>query len=362
MIIPKIPLSRFLNDFENTRPSRMIELGLYFERVAEAGEDAEPLIKVTSTEGTLAVFDGMGGSGGQQYIDKRGRTRTGAYIASRLARMVVEKYFEGVAIGTFSDGDTAETGKKLRQMLTIAFNEKLIGLGAPPNRLVSKMIRFLPTTMAALRYRCCEDRDLKIETYWAGDSRTFLLTPETGLQQLTIDETKGDASSESSGDAPVSNCISASHAFEIRAGCQLVKIPAILLSATDGCFAYFPTPAHFEWVLLSSALDSKDEHEWKFKLNQKIAQVAGDDFSLALICLGWTRWDKILETFSARSKYLYSHHIKPIADIDTALLSLEESKRNALMQREAIKNESWASYRVAYHQLIHPGSKNAVAS
>jgi hypothetical protein len=32
------------------------------------------------------------------------------------------------------------------------------------------------------------------------------------------------------------------------------------------------------------------------------------------------------------------------------------------MQREAIKNESWASYRVAYHQLIHPGSKNAVAS
>ena len=40
----------------------------------------------------LGVFDGMGGSGSTRYLEN-GITRTGAYIASRLVRDLVEKFF-----------------------------------------------------------------------------------------------------------------------------------------------------------------------------------------------------------------------------------------------------------------------------
>ena len=59
-------------------------------KVAGEGEDADPILRVGPDLGLLGVFDGMGGAGGTVYDTPDGR-HSGAYIASRFARNVVER-------------------------------------------------------------------------------------------------------------------------------------------------------------------------------------------------------------------------------------------------------------------------------
>ena len=59
-------------------------------KVAGEGEDADPILRVGPDLGLLGVFDGMGGAGGRVYDTPEGR-HTGAWIAARFARNVVER-------------------------------------------------------------------------------------------------------------------------------------------------------------------------------------------------------------------------------------------------------------------------------
>src|SRR5437667_81453 len=69
-----------------------ISMTLCVEKKPNEGEDAEPILSLTTNAALLAVFDGLGGAGGTRY-NVNGTLRTGAYIAARLARAVAAEFF-----------------------------------------------------------------------------------------------------------------------------------------------------------------------------------------------------------------------------------------------------------------------------
>ena len=66
-----------------------VSFGFNLGKIAGQGEDSDPIVRHGRELGLVAVFDGMGGAGGTVYETPDG-PRTGAYLASRLARDVVE--------------------------------------------------------------------------------------------------------------------------------------------------------------------------------------------------------------------------------------------------------------------------------
>jgi hypothetical protein len=68
----------------------LVSFGFNLEKIAGQGEDSDPIVRHGRGLGLVAVFDGMGGAGGTVYETPDG-PHTGAYLASRLARDVVEQ-------------------------------------------------------------------------------------------------------------------------------------------------------------------------------------------------------------------------------------------------------------------------------
>ena len=71
-------------------PGPTISFAFNLGKIPDQGEDSDPILREGPDLGLLAVFDGMGGAGGTVYETPEGR-RTGAYLASRVARDVVER-------------------------------------------------------------------------------------------------------------------------------------------------------------------------------------------------------------------------------------------------------------------------------
>jgi len=67
-----------------------LSFGFNLEKIPGQGEDSDPIVRDGRELGLVAVFDGMGGAGGTVYETPDG-PRTGAYIASRVARDVAEE-------------------------------------------------------------------------------------------------------------------------------------------------------------------------------------------------------------------------------------------------------------------------------
>ena len=157
-------------------------------KVAGEGEDADPILRVGPDLGLLGVFDGMGGAGGRVYDTPDGR-HSGAYIASRFARNVVERLMLEL-IKPEWNLDGPATAAELHRVLASSLAARLAELKAPETSLRSKLVKALPTTMtlavlqrtdpAASAYAC--------HLFWAGDSRAYVAEPEAGLMQLTPDD------------------------------------------------------------------------------------------------------------------------------------------------------------------------------
>ncbi|MFL6187841.1 MAG: PP2C family protein-serine/threonine phosphatase, partial [Actinomycetes bacterium] len=213
-------------------------------KVAGEGEDADPILRVGPDLGLLGVFDGMGGAGGRVYDTPDGR-HTGAWIASRFARNVVERLMLEL-IKPEWNLDGPATAAELQRVLASSLAARLAELKAPETTLRSKLVKALPTTMtlavlqrtdpAASRYAC--------HLFWAGDSRAYLVDPEAGLHQLSRDDLRsgGDAMRNLTDDSVMSNCISADTEFHINHRQVELQAPFLLLCATDGCFAYVRSP------------------------------------------------------------------------------------------------------------------------
>ena len=220
-------------------------------KIPDQGEDSDPIVRDGPDLGLVGVFDGMGGAGGTVYETPSG-SRTGAYIASRVARDVVEQRMLDLLEPDWNlNGQAA--AEDLQRSVREALEERLAELKAPPSRLRSKLLRALPTTMAviALQRTARGGSTWTAHVFWAGDSRAYVVNAD-GAAQLSTDDLRdpGDALANLRRDSVVSNAMSADTDFHVSYRRVELQAPFLLVCATDGCFGYVPTPMHFEHLLL----------------------------------------------------------------------------------------------------------------
>jgi serine/threonine protein phosphatase PrpC len=322
-------------------------------KVAGEGEDADPILRVGPDLGLLGVFDGMGGAGGRVYDTPDGR-HTGAYIASRFARNVVERLMLDLIKPEWNlDGPAAAA--ELQRVLASSLAARLAELKAPETTLRSKLVKALPTTMtlavlqrtdpAAGTYAC--------HLFWAGDSRAYVLEPEAGLMQLTTDDLRsaGDAMRNLTDDSVMSNAISADTEFHINYRQVELQAPFLLLCATDGCFAYVRSPMHFEQLLLSTLQAARDVTGWQRALEAAVTAITGDDAALALLGLGAD-----LAGFKQRCKDraagLQRRFVEPLEGLDDQVQRAEEELAELRTRRAALGAELWGAYKPGYERYL----------
>lgn len=205
-----------------------------------------------------------------------GESHTGAYLASRLACQTLTDFFSEYSELPGGDAAASELACKLRGALATAFNRRLTDLDAVESPLKGSLIRRLPTTMAAVLFDVAPSPPelVRYTVLWAGDTRAYVLDPALGVQQLSIDDIKtdGDALENLVADSPLSNCVCACSSFVVNANNGLQPLPAVFLVATDGCFNYFLSPAHFEFALLDTLVSSQDDEDWSRRLRERIAK------------------------------------------------------------------------------------------
>ena len=127
-------------------------------------------------------------------------------------------------------------------------------------------------TLAALAALTAEMRPnarVRLRSFWAGNSRNFVLLPQ-GLRQLSRDDLVGgyDPWEDLSRDGVLSNSVNASVPFVIHAAETAVTLPCLILAATDGVFSYFDSPIRLEWLLLSTLREAESPLAWEKALRE----------------------------------------------------------------------------------------------
>jgi len=313
--------------------------------IGNLSEDAPPLFGyMTDSDGSArvaaAVFDGMGGAGSRIVTDsecsllKPGRQASMAYLASRIARRELEQLWWSDP-KLLVDREIMERG--FSRALTKAYRE----LGsAGTGRLSGSMVRNLPTTFASIQCEQTGVNEWEVVSSWAGDSRAFVLTPYSGLQQLTSDDVeKSDPLEQLRGDCRLLNTLDASRQFKVNSRHVPVIAPALLIVATDGLFHYLPTPGSLEYLLLTTLRDS--DLVTARKLTEISRTAANDDVSLAVIALGFTEFSDIRLIFRSREAEL-----KNAGYPDLLSMAAGEDKTIALA------DEFWKHERRRYVELM----------
>ena len=322
-------------------------------KVAGEGEDADPILRVGPELGLLGVFDGMGGAGGRVYDTPDGR-HTGAYIAARFARNVVERLMLEL-IKPEWNLDGPATAAELQRVLASSLAARLAELNPPETTLRSKLVKALPTTMtlavlqrtdpATSRYAC--------HLFWAGDSRAYVADPETGLHQLSSDDlrSRGDAMRNLTDDSVMSNCISADTEFHINHRHVELQAPFLLLCATDGCFAYVRSPMHFEHLLLSTLQGARDVPAWQQALEAEVTAITGDDAALALLGLG-ADLGGFTKLFRERTAEIQRRYVDPLDELDGQVRRAEQELAELRARRAELGTQLWRGYRHDYERYL----------
>jgi hypothetical protein len=313
------------------------------------GEDADPILREARGLGLVGVFDGMGGAGGTDYATSEG-SLTGAYLASRAAREVVDARMLDVLQGT-DEVDISTIASSLHDSIESALRTRLAELHAPRSGLRSKLLRALPTTMAmaALKRRDGVDDTWECHLLWAGDSRVYLLRPGSGAAQLTTDDIRdqGDAMANLRQDSVISNAMSADTPFVVNHRQIVLSTPFVIVAATDGCFGYLPSPMHFEWLLLSTLRRAPDAESWSELLQAQIAAISGDDASMAVLGVGSDHQGFRL-LFADRSADLHRRWVLPLEQLDASVADLERQLDDLRRQQTHRTAELWTAYRPDY--------------
>ncbi len=330
-----------------------LSFGFNLGKIAGHGEDSDPILRHGRELGLVGVFDGMGGAGGTVYETPDG-PRSGAYLASRRAKDVVEQQMLRVLDPAWNlDGPAVALD--LRRAVQDALAESVAELKAPPSGLRSRLLRVLPTTMALVGLqRLQADGDLwAAHSFWAGDSRAYVLTPTSGLQQLTVDDIRdhGDAMANLREDSVISNAMSADTAFVVHHRQVELSTPFLMLAATDGCFGYLPSPMHFEHLLLRALADASDTGGWSAAVQRTISAVTGDDAALAILGIG-ADLAGFQRLFAERTAQLENRWIEPLDAADARVRQLEQELEAVRDQRRSQQAERWAAYKDDYERQL----------
>ena len=282
--------------------------------------------------GTIAVFDGCGGSGARKHDDYNNHSE--AFMASRICSGAfyecIQQHFP----------ITTSPDVFVKQILE-PYLDDVIKANVPTeksNSIKIKGMRTLPSTMAAALIQVESEKNLQVSPIWAGDSRVYILDA-TGLSQLTVDDSnQPDPMEGLYDDGTLTNVICADKPVRLNCSTFTVKAPFMVIAATDGCFGYVSSPMEFEGMILHTMLESSNVAQWEDNLQKLIASYAGDDHTLCLASVGYGSFVSIQQEFQTRYDYLRENYLEtvwatPWEDRDT--------RRNL-----------WASYRQNYLKYI----------
>ncbi|SFI90521.1 Serine/threonine protein phosphatase PrpC [Amycolatopsis sacchari] len=311
-------------------------VGVCTERIAERGEDADPLLLFhrPTRHGLLAVFDGVGGAGrGTAGRAGTGLDRTQAWVASRRVRGLVEEWFTTDRTGDLRERIVARLAAGTRR----------------GSRVRGSIAREFPSTFAGLAFQLGET-GVRWEVLWAGDSRCYVAEPTLGLQQLSRDDTdSADALELLVQDPPMTNMVSASRDFQLNRWQGSTLRPCLLVCATDGFFGYVDTPAEFEYLLWDTLLSAQEITHWSALLAERVTAYTGDDASLVVAALGFRTFDELRASFRTRRDLLHTEHAEPMR------LAREHGRAALVPARE----RSWRLYRRLYERRL-PGAEGEV--
>ncbi|HEX5967542.1 MAG TPA: hypothetical protein VFY88_03625 [Intrasporangium sp.] len=330
-----------------------VALGFNLAKIPDHGEDSDPIVRHGRHLGLVGVFDGMGGAGGTVYETPEGQ-RTGAYLASRVARDVVEPRMLRLLDPEWNlDGPAA--ARDLQRAVKLALVETLRELKPPASGLRSRLIRALPTTMAliALQRRDSYGDRWTGHLLWSGDSRVYALEPGTGAHQLTTDDIRdgGDAMVNLRQDSVVSNVMSADTDFVVRHRQVDLEAPFVVIAATDGCFGYLPSPMHFEHLMLSALRDSNDADGWSAAMQAAISAVTGDDAAMGLLAVGADHAE-LQELFAARTAELERRWIRPLDELAAEVSRAEHALEQARHRQTTDLAQLWGRYKAEYERYF----------
>ena len=337
-------------------PGPTISFAFNLGKVPDQGEDSDPILRDGPDLGLIGVFDGMGGAGGTVYETSDG-PRSGAYMASRIARDVVERRMLELLEPDWNlNGNT--TAQDLHRSVQEALSDRLAELNAPPSSLRSRLLRALPTTMALIALQRTLPGGLawSCHVFWAGDSRAYVFEP-AGARQLTTDDLRdpGDAMANLRRDSVVSNVMSADTEFHVNHGRVELRAPFLVACATDGCFGYLASPMHFEHLVLSKLQSARSTDAWSTSLQREIAAVTGDDAAMALLGIG-ADFGEFQTLFAPRVAELEQQFIVPLDERSNAVLQAERELH--LLRRHQLDEamEAWNRYKPGYEHYFQPQS------
>jgi hypothetical protein len=193
------------------------------------------------------------------------------------------------------------------------------------------------------------DKSFRVDSYWAGDSHCYLWTKD-GFFQISRDdlEEDNDPMENLHNDSPISNCVCADRDFKIHHNSiELSKEPVIILCASDGCFGYYQTPMHFEYVLKSCLQKAKNKEEWKQMVRDEVLKVTGDDCSLSLIARGFSTFDDLKKEMKSTSSEIIEVMKQEQEVAEAEHILAEEKKRYE--QKIA---SGWNSYKQNYMKYL----------
>lgn len=341
---------------DETVPGPTLSFGFNLAKVSDHGEDSDPILRDGPDLGLAGVFDGMGGAGGTVYDTPDG-SRSGAYLASRIARDVVEEHLLALLAPERPLPGEA-TATELHDAVETALQSALVQLNAPASRLRSKLLRALPTTMAlgVLQRAGAGDDAWICHVLWAGDSRVYVFTPD-GMHQVSIDDLRdeGDAMANLQRDSVISNAISADTAFRINHRSVALEAPFFLVSATDGCFGYLSSPMHFEELVLRALTGATNEDDWSAALQDAISEVTGDDASLATIAVG-ADLPTLQNLYAPRLAEVVEQYTGPMNVLREEVSRAEQEVATLQQQRTTDVANRWQQYRAGYEQLLQSGT------
>jgi serine/threonine protein phosphatase PrpC len=337
-----------------TTPGPTISFAFNLGKIPDQGEDSDPILRDGPDLGLLGVFDGMGGAGGTVYETPEGR-RTGAYLASRIARDVVEeRMLDLLEPDWHLNGEAA--ANDLRRTVQQALKDRLRELNAAPSGLRSRLIRALPTTMAVVALQRTQPGGpvWAGHVFWAGDSRAYVFE-STGARQLSTDDLRdpGDALANLRRDSVVSNAMSADTEFHVNYRRVELRAPFLAVCATDGCFGYLPTPMHFEHLVLGCLLEARTTAAWSSAVQAKITAVTGDDAAMSTLGVG-ADFKEFQQLFAPRVAQLGSEFVEPLDEVSDAVTRLEH-ELDALRSRWLDEmTEKWDRYKSGYERYLRP--------
>lgn len=320
-----------------------ISLEFMIEKREGYGEDSPPLSIIRNNLFAVGVFDGMGGSGAAVCKSKYEGTHTKAYVASRIIQEEITNFIKEKVVDEINSEGIKNTAKKRLEEEKKNFQTKASGLR-------SKLVRDYPTTLAIIIACNNENGSHTIKSYWAGDSRNYLWTQE-GFYQISKDDLDAefDPLENLRNDGALSNCICADRDFHINAKeIENVTGKFIILSATDGCFNYFPTPMHFHEILLTGLKKSTDKKNWENFCKEKISAVTGDDVSLSLMAIGFEDFNDLKNSF----EHTEISCIKKIEDAQKKIEDLSKKLEDAKDCIEILIQDEWNKYKMIYMKYV----------